>query len=72
MHVVCGVGSVLAPQGGAPGGWCGARSKDWAHGTQWVDGSRGDVLVWVPSWVQLLWVPPCWALSLQRHKERQA
>ena len=72
MHVVCGVGSVLVPQGGAPGGWCGARSKDWAQSTQWVEGSRRDVPVWVPSWLRLLWAPPGWALSLQRHRERQA
>ena len=70
--MVCGVGSVLAPWGGAPRGWCGARSKDWAQSTQQMDHSRGDVPVRVPSWLRLLWEALGWVLSLQRHRERQA
>ena len=69
MHGVCGDGSVPAPQGRAPRGWYGSRSKDRAQSTQSEDCSRGDVPGRVPSWLQLLWAPPGWALSLQRHGE---
>ncbi|XP_073746759.1 uncharacterized protein [Callorhinus ursinus] len=60
---VCGDGSRLAPQGGAPRGWCGARSKDCVQSTQRVDCSRGDVPGRAPSWLRLLWEALGWALS---------
>lgn len=67
-----GNGRGWAPRGGAPRGWGGARSKDWAQSTRHGDCSRGDIPVRVPSWLRLLWETLGSALSLQRHADRHA